>query len=695
MGLLAAAWLLPGCYLTHRLDDGDPPNPPPDSGNVIVLPDGAVVEVDAGVDGGVDAGWDAGPDAGSPVEPDPGPPPVPAVCRTEPPIAPFDGAVLETSWPDDVDLRVHRSAVHVMMTPLVIDLEPDGTTIQPQIVFSSFSAPSWADDPNPGAILRIWDPQTEELISYPSDSDERGVLELSGNLAAGDLDGDGNNEIVGIGVGAGSYAFRSDGTLMWQSPYPTALDRGTVRASFGGAPIIADLEGDGTVEVVIGRHALAGSDGALLWRGTQGETTKGTNVAIVGPMSCVADVDDDGELEVIAGPTLYETDGEVVWTRYGENIDGVCAIADVDAEHDGLEVVLVSRAIVRILDPLDGETLWQRPLEGDAGFLGAGGAPTVADFDGDGRPEIAAASGGAYSVLDPECEAFNEPEGCSGAGILWDSPVEDASSSSTGSSVFDFNGDGRAEVVYNDQYNFRIYDGRNGRVLFRHKNSSQTRAEYPAIADADNDGDAEIVFSANSAATFLGDRSTDPGVEIWGDRRGRWVGSRRIWNQHPYHPSFVEEDGTIPAVPDEPWTFLNAYRQNIREDRDVLATPDLWGGRGTFECGDDPTTAILEINVQNFGLERVGPGVVVGIYRGWVAPENRETEVLTTRRLEPGDNEVVTVEVTLGDDPTESWVAVLDDPVTGPGDDGEGGNVAECLETNNVVWIWRPDCGPR
>ena len=129
-----------------------------------------------------------------------------------------------------------------------------------------------------------------------------------------------------------------------------------------------------------------------------------------------------------------------------------------------------------------------------------------------------------------------------------------------GSSVFDFNGDGRAEVVYNDEYYFRVYDGITGNPLFQHRNSSRTRTENPTIADVDNDGDAEIVFCANAEANFIRMFWTDPGIEIWGDARGRWVGAQRIWNQHAYSITNVEENGAIPADPEPSWEVLNAYR---------------------------------------------------------------------------------------------------------------------------------------
>jgi hypothetical protein len=57
------------------------------------------------------------------------------------------------------------------------------------------------------------------------------------------------------------------------------------------------------------------------------------------------------------------------------------------------------------------------------------GPPTIADYDGDGAPEVGVAGGAAYVVFDGD------------GALLWQMPTQDLSSSVTGSSVFDFNGD--------------------------------------------------------------------------------------------------------------------------------------------------------------------------------------------------------------------------------------------------------------
>ena len=68
-------------------------------------------------------------------------------------------------------------------------------------------------------------------------------------------------------------------------------------------------------------------------------------------------------------------------------------------------------------------------------------------------------------------------------------------------------------------------------VLFRDRNSSRTRTEYPVIADVDGDFKAEIVFSTNNDSGF----KLDAGIEVWGEIRDNWVSTRPVWNQHSYH----------------------------------------------------------------------------------------------------------------------------------------------------------------
>lgn len=688
LALPAALLGASGCYLTNAREEEAGPRDggrdafvaPFDAALDVYLRDGeappdVVFLPDAGFDVGTDAPLGA-PDA---LEPPLEPHPDPSTCSVRPAINPFDAPVLERSWPGGRSVE-RPSFVNVCATPIVIDPDStDGGDIHPIVAFVSYA--SLEDEQG---VLRLWDPITDETISWPADPLQPGPFEASTNIAAGDIDGDGFAEFVGLGVFDAMYAVNHDGTLLWVSNYPPATDRGERwNRSIGGAPTLADLDGDGNVEVVAGRWIVDGRTGSLIARGAL-DTSRGINQQL-GPISCVADLDEDGVQEVVAGNAAIRFDGSYLW-RNADIFDGFCAVADILLDDPGPEVALVARGYVRLLDNLTGRVLWERRIEGLSGQPG-GGAPTVGDFDGDGDVELAIAHASQYGVYDPDCIGPGNPAGCGADGLRWIMPSDDGSSSVTGSSLFDFNGDGRTEVVYNDQYQFFVFDGRTGTTLFTSPNSSRTRTENPTIADVDADGNAEIILTANAEAFFLRPRLTEPGVFIWGDARGRWVGARRIWNQHAYHITNVTETGLITQHETPSWRESNNYRQNLAERREeILYSPDLWGGRGRFTC--TPSGQLeLAVDVQNWGLNRVGPGVVVSFWRGAPGMGERLAEATTTGTLLPeGGTETVTVTLPFRA-PVTDYYAVIDDP-----EDLPGGAANECREDNNTVLIWRPRC---
>jgi hypothetical protein len=521
-------------------------------------------------------------------------------------------------------------------------------------------------------------PVMDDSMATPS-------LNYDGHPAAGDLDGDGRPEVVAVLRAGGAIAWHHDGTVYWTADFPTS-ERGK-----NGSLAIADLDHDGTPEVIIGRVVLDGQTGATRWTGTGG---RGNNNQ--GALSCVANLDDTPSMEIIAGRTVYDSMGGVLWEAASGTGDGFCAVADVTNADgspgmDGTpEVIRVANGRVFVHDGPTGEVRWTSRLPSCRGSRGLGGAPTVADFDGDGLAEIGVAGSFCYTVFDGACGQEPRPEECEQDYILWTQATQDDSSNVTSSTVFDFNGDGRAEVVYNDEEHFMVFDGLTGDVVFRDANPSRTRTEQPIVADVDNDGNAEIVFSANTEASFAGNtipaEERVPGLEIWSSADDSWVGARPIWNQHTYHISNIEADGRIPMTEANSWEDHNSYRLNAAE-YDALLAPDLTAESSAFEvarCGEG--TLVVCAQVFNRGEARVGPGIVVTFYDG--DPDAGGVEIastLTTRSLEPGrPGERVCADWNPA--PTEErdvWVRV-------DSDDSE----RECIEDNNTVNLGPGRCPP-
>ncbi len=606
------------------------------------------------------------------------PAPSPGACVITPSADPFENPEKELQW--GAAGLPFPAFENVVAAPIVVDFVEDGPDdFIPEIVFVTYASRG-------NAVLRVVsgraphatlltlagdgrDPVVDDAAAMPS-------IQWDGHPAAGDLDGDGRPEVVALLRGGGAVAFRFDGRELWRADIPEA------EHTPNGSLAIADLDHDGAPEVVVGRVVVDGQTGAVRWIGRE---SRGRNTQ--GPLSCIADVVPGGSMEIVAGNTVYDSRGEVVWKASGG--DGFCAIADfVDgsgaASPDGApEVVRVGNRALTFFDGATGDVVWQRSLPG---CVGTGGAPTVADFDGDGRMEVGVAGASCIAVLDLDCDASPTPAGCADRGVAWTQASEDTSSAVTSSTVFDFNGDGRAEVIYNDEEYFRVFDGLTGEVIFQDPNPSRTRTEQPIVADVDFDGNAEIVFGGNYETDFAGDKLSPedrvPGLEVWGSGDDDWVGARPIWNQHTYHIDNVEPDGTIPREEPPSWRSHNSYRLN-RASEDVLAAPDLLGARldaDTSRCGEG--VLLVCASVRNDGEARVGPGVEVAFFAGSADGTLIGTST-TTRGLSPreGEERVCVEWLDAPTTPTPVY-AIVD----------AAGIARECVESNNVTPLGELRC---
>ena len=172
--------------------------------------------------------------------------------------------------------------------------------------------------------------------------------------------------------------------------------------------------------------------------------------------------------------------------------------------------------------------------------------PAIHDVDGDGSPDIAL--GGSSSVSDSGYFAVIEVVGNTLTPMFVRDDIDESGNS--GATAFDFLGDGTAEAIYMDHTQLFAYDA-TGDVQLQVGRSSYTQIEYPVVADVDNDGSAEFIVTSNGG---------EAPVRVFADAEDRWIPARRIWNQHTYHVTNVREDGTIPAIEPPHWKALNTFR---------------------------------------------------------------------------------------------------------------------------------------
>ena len=656
---------------------------------------------DRDVDGGGDGedGSDGGPDTCAPAGPEGPRGGGEPTCLFRPPPGEFHPA-LECAWRGS-PYQPERN--DVVMTPVVANLTDDNgdgcinTNDVPDIAFVSYDLEGAGCCNQPGTLRVVSGECLPDGTMFEHYSISSPVLSNSAGLAVGDIDGDGLPEIVAMQRTTGTVAFEHDGTVKWTNPDPRGAD-----ADGGGRdpyPSLADLDADGIGEVIVGRVVIDGATGRTRWRGSAG---LGRN-SFLGLMSTAADIDLDGRPEVIAGATAYRADGRVLWRYdYGDGgaNDGFAAVANFDADPEA-EIAIIRAANIGSAGSLflldhRGALLHRIPIPWDrtACASNEGGPPTIADFDGDGRPEVGVAASTRYTVFDLDCLGDPVPAGCADNGVLWAVPNNDCSSRTTGSAVFDFDGDGASEVVYNDERYFRIFRGADGSELVRIRNCSHTRVEYPVIADVDNDGNAEIVFIENGHDCAGEDVA---GIQVWGDAADRWVPTRRIWNEHTYHITNVEEDGRLPVRERPNWLVagFNNFRQNL-PDFSPFAAPDLTVESVRADRTSCPDTLLVYARVCNRGDVRVGSGVRVRFYLG------SEPSAATEMACSP----VATAGV-LHSDRCETLLCRWDDPPIEPeagritvcADDDDGdcagaGANNECHEDNNSLVSPDLSCSP-
>jgi hypothetical protein len=298
----------------------------------------------------------------------------------------------------------------------------------------------------------------------------------------------------------------------------------------------------------------------------------------------------------------------------------------------------------------------------------------VADFDADGVMDFSAAGSNFYSVF----SYSSKPSPV--IGVKWSSPTQDLSPGTTGSSVFDFDGDGAAEVMYNDECFLRVYDGKTGKTLWEVPNSSLTGVEHPIAVDVDGDDHTDLVVtSANTCST-----PTPQGVFVYTDPQNRWARTRRVWNQHTYHITNINADLSLPGPELASWKKDQGGFNNYRVSAQGRPTATDLQLDLEVQLSECPDTLVLRARVRNQGALGVSAGVNVVFYSGTDATGTLLGEGKTTLAIPPGGSEVVELSVPGGSlSELYSFFARVD-----PAD-----AVPECVEDNNSASIGGVTCG--
>lgn len=355
------------------------------------------------------------------------------------------------------------------------------------------------------------------------------------SVGAADLDGDGVVEIV-----ASSNIQDFVSVIDHNGVTQKQITKANLSRKAVNDVAIADINSDGSLEFTLGNAVYNYDMGAFF------EIGEGWS-----PSSIIFDSNNDDAQEVLTRGKLRDMNGVELWDYIGESDVWFSSVADID--NDAQPEIILSipsgastpenSRIVAL--EANGNVKWEVNTEANSG----GGAQAISNFLGANNMGIVHAGYAAVTMYNTSGD------------LVWSVTHDDEWSGKLGVSAYDFNGDGIDEVIVQDNFKVRVLNGLNGEVLSTVANSTASLWEYPIVVDLEGDDNAELITVSNNYDSRY---SINNGVTVYGaaDSTKPWKNATRIWNQHSYHQTNINQDGTVPAVELPNWLNNNTYRSS-------------------------------------------------------------------------------------------------------------------------------------
>ncbi len=274
------------------------------------------------------------------------------------------------------------------------------------------------------------------------------------------------------------------------------------------SPRFADVDGDGAQEIIQATMGVLSSpygEGRVYIFRRDGTNLPGWPVIVASPFTAgcpaVADLDGDGDMEIVAqswaNTYVWNSDGSNApgWPKYhGTSSSVSAALADLDGDED-LEIVCPTGTRLNAWHH-DGSAVTGWPFTAPKLVS----PPAVADIDGDGQPEIAAGCWeGPYPGSGPYPFYVFEANGAMAAGF----PIADPGGQTRGPiSLGDLDGNGSIEIVARINDCIRVWNAQGQMQAGWPVCPDAIRNSATGIGDMDGDGDFEIVIGGFQAQAF-------------------------------------------------------------------------------------------------------------------------------------------------------------------------------------------------
>ena len=336
--------------------------------------------------------------------------------------------------------------------------------------------------------------------------------EISTGTAVGDLDGDGDKEVV-FGTSDGAvYALTKTGTVHMSF-------QGNEEEHIVDVPVLSDLDQDGDLEIIAIASNHDSSSSSLIVLHDDGEVVDSEgygnfNVGGIDAAPAIADLDNDMALDIV----VVTLDGDIhVLEGAGApdppsgpfSIDGSFrsspTLVDLDGDQD-LEIIIGNdNGELHVLHH-DGSSMSSFDTEGVIH-----GGVSVADLDGNGSMEL------LFTGDDEHLHAWDPIEDTEPVG--W--PIDLGKPGISEPVILDMDNDGDLEVI--------CVSGFNEIHLYHHDGTPYGNFPYvsqdsirstPAIGDLDNDGDFELIVGTSSDLRVIDIAQESGDKYSWSTYRG-------------------------------------------------------------------------------------------------------------------------------------------------------------------------------